>query len=204
MENSSYNDFNKLFNKIISNDLSDEKFEVIKSFVEDGTFELTSVLKGAIDNNDFNQINTIIESIRREYFLEKGGVSLFKILLTTAINFVKRQNERIEEDLMWNVKQIMDIELHQSHLVENNDENNNLFFELCYELADPRFKEIESTDENELYGLCIYFLMFSSGHFKDNPFQLRKLQPRIQRIIENDYGRDHYFSESWLELFENE
>ena len=98
MENSSYSDFLNFFNEnqIKYNKLNDDQFEAIRSLVENGTFELTNVLNGALESRDFNQISTIIESIRREYFLELGGSELFKLLLKTALDFVKKQINKIE------------------------------------------------------------------------------------------------------------
>ena len=204
MKNTSYIKFLDFFeehSKDFDKDVTDEAYDKLKLMVEQGIFELKEILKGALEKRNIEQVRVIIESIRREYFLEYGDSTLYELLLRTAIKFIKEQEDNTEDELMWNVSQILDIHFHQSQLVDNNPIHEELYFDLCFELVNPRFRVLLKNNGFSSYDRCLYFVMFASGIFRENKEHLKLLQPRIQWIIDNDYGKEHHFSEDWMELF---
>ena len=204
MENFTYTDYLSYFEeKPIDNKKAyEEQYAAIKSLVDDGTITLAKMLNGALNSGNSEHIDILVEAIRRDYLLHLGGSALYKLLLQMALDFTRKQINQFDAEEFWNVKQVMDIELHQSHHVSNSDQHRQLFFELCYELLDPRLKEFEDVDKYDAYGSCLYFVMRTDGTFKNDTEQLTKLQPRIQRVIEQQYGPDHHFSKRWIKLFE--
>ena len=204
MNNLSYALFSKFCSQtqLQYEDLEELHSKGIEPLMNDVRFDLTDALNGALHSKKMDHISILIESVRRDYLLKVGGEPLYHLLLMTGLDFCQAQTSAIDADLMWNVRQVMDIWLHQSHHVPERVETDRLFFELCCELLDPRFRKMEQTDEFGFYGLCIYFVMRTDGLFKRNTEQLRELQPRIQTIIDNRYGRDHHFSQHWIKLFD--
>lgn len=190
-----------LFSEFYNQSKHDESKISFSEFFIQNQLNLELILKSAFRAKNYLHIEFIFEAIRSEYLLVDAPSSQLNTLFEVAIDFVKIQTTEINSQLMWLVKQVFDIELHQSHLMRTESNHQPLFFELCYEILAPRFHLLIESDEEESYLDCVHWVIYSIGHFRNHPSELRRLQPRIEPILIENYGTNHHLKVKWFQLF---
>jgi len=176
-------------------------YDQLKLKIINNEFDLKDCLSKALKEDEIEHLSILIELIRCWYLLKVFDYTLYNFLLRVGIKLVKEQKESISTKKMKNVCQILDINFHQSHLVEKKSINNDLYFELCLNLLDPRFMDFPNPMKGPYRG-CLYFIMSSSGFYNINRKYIEEIKPLIEPIIHNVYGKDHHFSVAWIKLLQ--